>query len=126
MYFHFQSILTTSYTLSDTLDYHIHNLQCIHAPSRGPQAASKNCFYKNVNDLKEVAKSAITKRVKDINERVQQVKREMDELKEFIIDIEENVLKLLGELENTVKEVPFAEDVEQRAWDTVGVLVRDP
>jgi hypothetical protein len=33
--------------------------------------------------------------------------REMDELKEFIIDIEEKALKLLGELENTVEKVLF-------------------
>jgi hypothetical protein len=127
MYFQFQSILTTGYILSDTLDLYINNLQCLHSNTMdGTQAGSKKCFQENINDLKDLAKRGITMRVKDVNEGIQQVMREMDELKEFIIDIEENVLKLLAGLENTVKEVSLAEDIEQRAFDRVGILLRDP
>jgi hypothetical protein len=35
--------------------------------------------------------------------------KEMDELKESIIDIEEKALKLLGELDSTVEKAPFAD-----------------
>ena len=125
MYFHFHSILTTGYSLSDTLDLYIHNLQCIQSIAKGgAKAALKKCFQGNINDLKDATKMGVTERVKDVKERVQQVMREMDELKEFIIDIEEKVFKLLGELESTAEEVPFP-DAENIAWDMVGALLRN-
>jgi hypothetical protein len=97
MYFHFHSILTSGYALSDTLDKCIHDLQCIQfITKRGPQAAWKNCFPENINDLKDVMKMEITAGVKDVKESVQAVTTEMDELKEFIIDIEKKIFKLLG------------------------------
>ena len=126
MYFHFHSILTTGYSLSDTLDLYIHNLQCIQSIAKGgAKAALKKCFQGNINDLKDVMKMRITEGAKDIKEKVQAVTTEMDELKEFIIDIEEKVLKLLGELENTVGEINFAEDAKNLAWDVTGALLRN-
>jgi hypothetical protein len=71
MYFHLHSILTTSCSLSDTLDNSIHDLQCIQSiAKRGPQAAWKNCFHSNANDLKEMMRFGITEGVKDVKERV--------------------------------------------------------
>jgi hypothetical protein len=126
IYLHFYSILTSGYALSDTLDNSIHDLQRIQfITKRGPQAAWKNCFPENINDLKDVMKMGITEGIKDIKEKVQAVTTEMDELKEFIIDIEEKVLKLLGELENTVGEINFAEDAKNLAWDVTGALLRN-
>jgi hypothetical protein len=125
MYFHFHSILTTGYSLSDTLDLYIHNLQCIQSIAKGgAKAALKKCFQDNINDSKDVMKMGVTERVKDVKESVQQVMREIDELKEFIIDIEEKVFKLLGELESTAEWVPFP-DAENISWDMVGALLRN-
>ena len=126
MYLHLHSILISGYALSDTLDNSIHDLQCIQfTTKRGSQAPRKNCFPENINDLKDVMKMGITEGIKDIKEKVQAVTTEMDELKEFIIDIEEKVLKLLGELENTVGEINFAEDAKNLAWDVTGALLRN-
>jgi hypothetical protein len=64
MYLHFHSILTTGYSLSDTLDNSIHDLPCIQAiAKRGPQAAWMNCFHSNVNDLKDMMRFGITEGV---------------------------------------------------------------
>ena len=125
MYLHFHSFLTSGYALSDTLDNSIHDLQCIQfITKRGLQVAWKNCFPENINDLKDVMKRGITEGIKDIKEKVQAVTTEMDELKEFIIDIEEKVLKLLGELENTVEKVPFP-DAKNITWEMTGALPRN-